>query len=476
MRWLFVYLAHEYRRESMELKEKDNLKNSVYEGVLAHVFTTLTTGVFLTGFALYLGMDEFMIGLLGAMPFMVAVFQVPASHLMEKRGGRKKVWFWSSAIARVTWLPVLIAALLPISPASLKILIVLCLILFSCACNSVSSVSWLSLMSDLVPEDIRGRFFGIRNMLCSAAGMMALVLFGNSLDYLKSHFQEGLALGFSIIFASAVFSGVWSLRFLRRVAEPQGKKTVANGSFRENAFLPLKDANFRRFVLFAFAWNFSVHFAAPFFTLFFLRDMGYSYTFVAALNMTAALADLLGMRLWGGVSDKVRNKPIIRLGTLVTAFIPLAWMLVTPQSRAFPIFINTVAGLFWAGINLCMNNMLLQVSPKENKALYLSAYNTIAGLGVAVSPVIAGAVLKSLAGSNTSFLSWKLLPIHLIFFVSATGRFLSRNIFRNVRETEESETGQLARIFASVRELNIADGVNHLFHPFIEFARNGRRK
>jgi Na+/melibiose symporter-like transporter len=460
----------------MELKGKDNLKNSIYEGVLAHVFTTLTTGVFLTGFALYLGMDEIMIGLLGAMPFMVAVFQVPASHLMEKKGGRKKVWFWSSAIARVTWLPVLLVALLPIWPASLKILIVLCLILFSCACNTISSVSWLSLMSDIVPEDIRGRFFGVRNMLCSAVGMMALVLFGTSLDYLKGHFQEGLALGFSIIFASAVSSGLWSLRFLRQVVEPQGKKPVANGSFRENAFLPLKDANFRKFVLFAFAWNFSVHFAAPFFTLFFLRDMGYSYTFVAALNITAAMADLLGMRLWGGVSDEVSNKPIIRLGTLVTAFIPLAWMLATPQSRALPIFINTVAGLFWAGINLCMNNMLLRISPKENKALYLSTYNTIAGLGVAVSPVVAGVVLKSLAGSNLSFLSWKFLPIHLIFLVSATGRFLSRSIFKDVRESGESETGQFARILASVRRLNIASSLNYLLHPFIEFARNARRR
>ncbi|RJP68040.1 MAG: MFS transporter [Candidatus Abyssobacteria bacterium SURF_17] len=460
----------------MESREREDLKNSIYEGMLAHVFATLTGGMFLTGFALYLGMDELKIGLLGAMPFMVAVFQLPASHLMEKHGGRRRVWFWSSAIGRVTWLSVLIFALMPILPTSFKMLIVLCLIFLSYSCNSVSSVSWLSLMSDIVPEGIRGRFFGTRNMLCGTAGMIAILVFGNSLDYLREHLSEGLPLGFSIIFGSAVLAGVWSLRFLNRIREPQVKKAVHGGSFQENAFIAFKDANFRRFILFALAWSFSVHFAAPFFTLYFLRDMGFSYGFVAVLNITAATADLLGMRLWGGISDKVRNRPIIRVGTLITAFIPLAWILVTPQSRVLPILINTVAGLFWAGINLCMNNMLLRISPRENKSMFLSTYNILAGLGAASGPILAGWILKSLADANMMIFSWKVLPIYIIFLVSAAGRLISRNILRNVREPEEGEVGELIRILGSIRGLNVASGFNYLLHPFIAFAKNSRNR
>jgi len=49
--------------------------------MFANIFATLTGGVFLTGFALYLGMNEFMIGVVAPMPFIVTVFQVPASYL-----------------------------------------------------------------------------------------------------------------------------------------------------------------------------------------------------------------------------------------------------------------------------------------------------------------------------------------------------------------------------------------------------------
>jgi hypothetical protein len=44
------------------------IKNSFGDGIFATVFATLTSGVFLTGFAIYLGMDEFAIGLLAAIP------------------------------------------------------------------------------------------------------------------------------------------------------------------------------------------------------------------------------------------------------------------------------------------------------------------------------------------------------------------------------------------------------------------------
>jgi len=65
----------------MEQYSKTDLRNSFYDGMFANIFATLTGGVFLTGFALYLGMNEFMIGVVASMPFIGTVFQVPASYL-----------------------------------------------------------------------------------------------------------------------------------------------------------------------------------------------------------------------------------------------------------------------------------------------------------------------------------------------------------------------------------------------------------
>jgi len=65
----------------MEQYSKTDLRNSFYDGMFANIFATLTGSVFLTGFALYIGMNKLMIGVVASMPFIVTVFQIPASYL-----------------------------------------------------------------------------------------------------------------------------------------------------------------------------------------------------------------------------------------------------------------------------------------------------------------------------------------------------------------------------------------------------------
>lgn len=117
----------------MEPYEKSDLKNSIYDGIFANMFATLTGGVFLTGFALYVGMDEFMIGLLASMPFLATIFQLPTSYLISKTGRRKKAACWGATGARLIWIPILIVALLPATPVSSKALLILGLVFVSYA-------------------------------------------------------------------------------------------------------------------------------------------------------------------------------------------------------------------------------------------------------------------------------------------------------------------------------------------------------
>jgi hypothetical protein len=452
-----------------------DLKNSIYDGMFANTFATLTGGVFLTGFALYLGMNEFMIGLVASMPFLVTVFQLPASYLIERNGRRKEASYWGAALARVIWVPILIAALLPIPSIFNRQLVILSLIFLSYTFASISYVSWLSWMSELVPDGIRGRFFGTRNMLSGAAGMIVMVVFGKLLDSLKGQFSAGLAIGFGATFTSAVFFGIVSLHFLNRISQPeQSSEAGTHFSFRKHIALPLKERNFRKLLIFACLWGFSVNFASPFFTLYFLRDLRFSYGFVATLGMISAFADLMGMQLWGRISDKVRNKAVIQFAGWVAIFLPLAWVSARPQSVVIPVVLHIVGGGFWAGINLCMNNLVLKISSQENRASFLSIYNITGGLGAATGPILGGHVLRSMSGLDVQLSSWTLLPLQVIFITSTLFRLLSFQLFRYVHEPEEATVGQMVRILRSVRGLNIASGFNYLLHPFIQGSRERR--
>ncbi len=452
-----------------------DLKYSIYDGIFANIFATLTGGVFLTGFALYLGMNELMIGLVASMPFIVTVFQLPASYLISKTGKRKEISCWAAALARTIWIPIVIVTLVTFSSLSTKLLIILSLLFLSYTFISISYVSWLSWMSDLVPDESRGSFFGTRNMICGAAGMIVLVIFGRLLDTLNGHVLGGLPLGFGITFISAVCLGMLSLHFLSRVPEPGPDNQPAyNFSFSSQIQLPFRQPSFRSFLIFSLLWSFSVYFASPFFTLYFLRDLKFGYGFVATLGMLSSLADLIGMQLWGRISDRAQNKAIIHFAGWVAIFIPLAWVFAKPQSVVIPIMLHLAGGGFWAGINLCMNNLLLKISPQENKASFLSIYNIMGGIGAATGPIAGGLVLKYISELNLRLFSVTLLPLQALFITSTLLRLLSFQLFKYVHEPEEVTVGQMVRILRSVRGLNMANGFNFLLHPFIQGAKEKR--
>ncbi|MDY6973587.1 MAG: hypothetical protein SV775_14865, partial [Thermodesulfobacteriota bacterium] len=87
-------------------------------------------------------------------------------------------------------------------------------------------------------------------------------------------------------------------------------------------------------------WGFSVNFASPFFTLYFLRELRFSFTLVAVLGTLSAFADLTGIQLWGRISDRVKNKAVIQFSSWVAIFLPIVWVTVRPGSLFMPIILH----------------------------------------------------------------------------------------------------------------------------------------
>ena len=142
-----------------------------------------------------------------------------------------------------------------------------------------------------------------------------------------------------------------------------------------------------------------------------------------------------------------------------------------------PIILHIAGGGFWAGINLCMNNLVLNISPRENRAAYISAYNITGGIGSALGPITAGFILKSIGEFDLHLLSWSLFPLQVIFITSTLFRLLSFRLFKYINEPEEVAVWQMVRILRAVRGLNMTNGFNFLLHPFIEISgREGKER
>ena len=73
-------------------------------------FHSITTSGILAAFALALGANNFQIGILAAIPFIMQLLQIPAILLVEKLQRRKAIATISWFFAQLLWFP---AALIP---------------------------------------------------------------------------------------------------------------------------------------------------------------------------------------------------------------------------------------------------------------------------------------------------------------------------------------------------------------------------
>jgi hypothetical protein len=449
----------------MQLLHCKDYRFSFFDGMCAHVYGTLISGVFLTGFALYLQLSEFMIGLLAAIPALVTLFQLPGSYYICRNGGRKKVAYRAAAVARLLWLPLLAVGLAPVFGATTNGILFIAIFLVSHAFAQVSYLAWISWTSDLVPDEIRGTFFGKRNMLCGIAGIATVLVFGNLVDIFRQQLgRSDLAVGVPIL--AAVLFGMLSLHYMNRISECAPAPEPASGVLQKLAG-PFREMNFRRFLLFAFSWNFSIFFAAPFFALYYLRDLNYSYGFVALLTTVGSVLDLIGMRVWGSISDKVKNKAVIRLAGWGVVFLPALWVVVRPEDVLIPIVLQIISGGFWSGVNLCTHNLLLRISPQAGKVWFISAYSITAGLGAALAPILAGVILTVLNTRLPAGPAGGLIPLHYIFLASTVMRILSLQLFGRVREPQENSLRQMLNNLGGIGRAGVALRMQALLRPLV---------
>jgi len=73
--------------------------------------------------------------------------------------------------------------------------------------------------------------------------------------------------------------------------------------------------------------NFATNLAAPFFAVYMLQDLGFSYFTYVIVNASAALATFLSLNFWGKRADQFGNRSALILTSCLIPFIPLLWIL-----------------------------------------------------------------------------------------------------------------------------------------------------
>ncbi|UCB56456.1 MAG: MFS transporter [Candidatus Omnitrophota bacterium] len=437
------------------------LRLSVIDGALSAVMGSLAGGIFLMGFALkILNASAQQVGILASLPFFANLAQIFGSIIIEKTGRKKVLCFFSLLVSRTLWILVILLPFAIFAPLTdSRIWVLVGVIAASSVFASLSGVSWLAWMSDLVPENIRGSYFGRRNMIASACGMVVVLLGGKFITMWEGRFSAQNAFGFILLFIAGLASGLAAVWFLWRIPETESTVRQEGKSLNFSLFFqPLKDRNFLTLILFVSAWMFAIQIAAPFYGVFMIEHLKIDFSNITIFGTFATLATLFMMKIWGPISDKMGNKPIIIVSGWILILVPFIWILALPGKYYLPVLTaHLLSGAFMAGVSLSQFNILIKLSPKEGRSVYLALFAAITGFVGAVAPIVGGSISKMTEGINFNFYSYNISNLQLIFLLSSALQILT--IFFILKVKEPAAATPVAVIMQLKNDLNPQAGI-----------------
>lgn len=412
------------QRYSKDSRVDRSLRHSIKDGVSYSVMTGTSESYF-SAFALYLKASTAQIGALASVPPLLASFaQLLSSWLGRRWGKRKNIIILGAILQGITLLPL---GVLPVLfPAHAVPILVACTILYFAGSN-LAIPQWSSLMGDLVPERRRGRYFARRTRLCSIASFLALSCAGVVLELFDRNSYT--VAGYLTIFFCAAAARMASAYYLWQMHDPPGHVAALESPFRIGFWRRVRGSSFVRFSAYFAAISFAVTISSPFFVVYMLRDLQFSYLEFTTSSAMTVLMQFLTLNRWGRISDAFGNRFILVLTGMIIPFLPSLWLVST--NFVYILLLQALGGLAWSGFSLSAGNYLYDLIPGNKRAMYLAFHNVLASIAVFCGAMLGGYLGTHLPREIDLFgahYEW-LTALYGVFLVSTLVRLLVAVLF-----------------------------------------------
>jgi MFS family permease len=370
------------------------MRLSLFEGA----FTALMVGAgecYFIAEAVRLRATPVEIGILVTLPLSLGALGPLATLAALHRLGRRKSWTVAAAFAQSAGL--LAISLLDLSGLLNVWVLILCASFHQVA-GMAAGTAWSSWYGDLVPAELRGRYFSQRNRGVYLATFIGLISAGLVLQYLEpaAAVETGAdrgGLGFQIIFAVAALARLVSGVLLALSPEP----TFHGLSRPRRVFRFLGTGRGQtawRLLFTGSAMYVATYLAAPYFGAFMLQELRFSYTEYMVATLCAVGAKFLMLPSWGKAIDHSGARPVFLLAVVLVALVPVPWLWAGSLWWVAPA--QVLSGISWSGYEVSYFAVLLQASFKRTRVHVFAAQNVLNGAGQLIGGLLGGILVSRL--------------------------------------------------------------------------------
>ena len=436
----------------MQLSDKKlnkALDDSIKDGTTYSAMDGITS-TYATPFALAMGANNAEVGFLNSIPNLFSTFFQPFIGKYIKRIGRKDVCESLSFAHKLFLIPVIF---IPLFFLNEGVFLFILLSTISSIVLSFANTAWSSWMGGIVPESIRGSYFGKRNTFQSISSFITTLMAGWILGLMNN------LIGFSFVFFLAFIFGLMSYFYLTRIPDVRYRETE-----KKNGKLDVlksvsdfkKYRNFKPFKRHMTLVSFAVNLSSPFFTVYMLSVMNIGYQWYGVVAASEILARILMQRYWGILSDKFGDRSVMVLCNILIVFYPLLFLFVKTPFHL--ILVSLFSGVAWSGFDLTTFNYLLDVTPPENRFSYIADYKMTTGFALFLGPLMGGLISQYFSGTTLLWLE----GLQILFLIS----FVLRGVVTayglpKLKETRIKKSLPVSDVFLKAFTIYPARGITH---------------
>jgi len=434
-------------------------------GVLWSIGNGLTSGTFVYYLAQELGANGLALSLLLAAPSLIGLLRLATPAVVGPLGGIKATCLrmsLASYLLLAIGLPLIALGAGLSRPAILASLIAL--VSVHQLLEYIGMVALWSWLGALAPLRIRGRYFARRNILQLAFLIPTLLLSGSFTDnWKRSHRDDPQAILLGYIIPATIGGGflllsllpLWWMPDVATAPARAGKKRRPAGLRRAilAILMPLLDTRFRVLVIYRGWFSFFNGLTQAAQNVFIYRALGVGVLPMQRMQLGMRVGQIALSPKVGSVSDRHGNRPVLQLSQAVVAMGLLFFAIATPANPWW------IAGAYvcwsaYAGINICLNNLMLKLAPAKENSGYIALFEATGGLAFGLSTIAGGVLFDQLQAAGVTLTIGPLTLDHfaILFLIGAVMR--GAGVFWLARVKEPGATRWRELILQSKSLLN----------------------
>ncbi len=364
----------------------ENRKNQLLFGYTANIIANLIGGTFFTGLLILMNADDGFIGLMSIITFASNLLQLFSPLLLERFPRRKKLLIVVRAVIMFINIAVLgITPLLP-GPNALRLSICAASILVINVLNAAVAPGMTVWHIQFTPQHIRPRFFSLISMTNGLIVAGAVLISSFLVDLFKSAGLEtaGLLALRGIALLLAVLDGYLLTRMKEYPYEQDANKTRIIDLFVR----PFKEKRYLMTVIMACMWHFTANIPGPYYTVYLLKNLGVSYSFITLVSMLNVPVLIFLTPVWRNMLRSISWFKMLAMAMLAYLLHYVGLSFVTASSMWLYPLVLLWAYIVAIGINLAFTNIPYIDIPQKSQTVFIGFYSTMANLFALLGSVV----------------------------------------------------------------------------------------